>query len=99
MRACPSLLSIFGVVPEEIREWKPDRAQQALVIKQKGNILPAKMGPVPSINRVSGGISMVGRTARMPPANSKIVPSFTNVLRTPRGANRSHTGITEAVKP
>ena len=37
---------ILGVVPEEISEWKPEIAPQAMVMKQNGKILPAKIGPV-----------------------------------------------------
>ena len=81
MRAWVSADSNFGVVPEEISEWNPEIAPQAMVMKQNGKILPAKIGPVPSVNRVSGGSSISGRTARMPTASAKIVPSFTNVLR------------------
>jgi hypothetical protein len=56
-------------------------APQAIVINAKGKIFPAKTGPLPSMNRVSGGICRVGRKARIPIANSDIVPSFTKVLR------------------
>src|SRR2546422_9138095 len=71
----------LGVVPEEISEWKPEMAPQAMVMKQNGKILPAKMGPVPSVKRVKAGNSSVGRRARIPPANSAMVPRFTNALR------------------
>src|SRR5664279_4371343 len=47
-KACDSLPIIFGVVPEEISEWNPEMAPQAMVMKQNGKILPAKIGPVPS---------------------------------------------------
>ena len=46
--------SSFGVVPDEISEWKPEIAPQAIVMKQNGKTLPAKIGPVPSTKRVSG---------------------------------------------
>ncbi len=52
---------IFGVVPEEISEWKPLTAPQAMVMKQKGKTVPAKMGPVPSVNLVRAGIWTSGR--------------------------------------
>ena len=45
----------LGVVPEEIRAWKPLMAPQAMVMKQNGKTLPAKTGPVPSMKRVRGG--------------------------------------------
>src|SRR5688572_10736479 len=51
-QACHSRAIIFGVVPEEISAWKPDIAPQAIVMKQNGKIFPAKIGPVPSTNRV-----------------------------------------------
>ena len=54
-QACDSLAIIFGVVPEEMSEWKPEMAPQAMVMKQNGKSLPAKMGPVPSTNCVRGG--------------------------------------------
>jgi hypothetical protein len=40
------------VVPEAISEWNPEIAPQAMVMKQNGKILPAKIGPVPSTKRV-----------------------------------------------
>ena len=42
------------MVPEEISAWKPETAPQAMVMKQNGKILPAKIGPVPSTKRVNG---------------------------------------------
>ena len=71
----------FGVVPLEIREWNPLIAPQAMVMKAKGKMLPAKIGPDPSVKRVSGGMCSVGRSAMMPIASNAIVPSFTKVLR------------------
>src|SRR5438876_1173076 len=55
-RAWPSFISILGVVPEEMSEWKPLTAPQAMVMKQKGKIFPAKTGPEPSTKRVWAGI-------------------------------------------
>ncbi len=54
-QACHSWAIILGVVPLEISAWKPLMAPQAMVMKQNGKILPAKMGPVPSMNRVKRG--------------------------------------------
>ena len=71
----------FGVVPLEISAWNPLTAPQAIVINAKGNMLPAKTGPEPSMNRVSAGMWSVGRSATIPTARMHIVPSFTNVLR------------------
>ena len=56
-------------------------APQAMVIKQNGKILPAKIGPVPSVKRVNAGICNSGRTKRIPMASIITTPSFTNVLR------------------
>ena len=51
------------MVPDEISEWKPEIAPHAMVMKAKGKTLPAKIGPVPSVNRVSAGSSICGRSA------------------------------------
>ncbi len=40
-----SLAISFGVVPEEISAWNPLIAPHAMVMKQNGKILPAKIGP------------------------------------------------------
>ena len=69
-QACHSLEIIFGVVPEEISAWNPEIAPQAMVMKQNGKILPAKIGPVPSTKRVSAGRAICGRTRMMPTASS-----------------------------
>ena len=61
MRMCPSLSIIFGVVPEEMSEWKPETAPQAMVMKRNGNRLPEKTGPVPSMNRVDVGHAQLRR--------------------------------------
>jgi hypothetical protein len=62
-RRCDSLSTIFGVVPEEISEWKPETAPQAIVMNRNGNSLPANTGPEPSMNRVVRGIASGGATA------------------------------------
>ena len=46
MRVSVSRAISLGVVPLEIREWKPLMAPQAMVMKANGNIFPAKTGPV-----------------------------------------------------
>ncbi len=56
-------------------------APHAIVMKQKGKTLPAKIGPVPSTKRVIAGRWISGRIATMPAARAPIVPSFTNVER------------------
>ena len=68
-------------MPEEISEWKPEMAPQAMVMKQKGKTLPAKIGPVPSTKRVIAGSSICGRMSTMPTASAKMVPSLTKVER------------------
>src|SRR6266487_7161276 len=40
-RTWRSFWIIFGVVPEAIREWKPDNAPQAIVMNRNGNREPA----------------------------------------------------------
>ena len=46
-RACDSFSIILGVVPEEISEWNPDTAPQAMVMNKKGKRLPDHTGPLP----------------------------------------------------
>src|SRR6476660_3852447 len=87
-----SRASSLGVVPEEMSEWNPETAPQAMVIKQNGKILPAKMGPVPSTKRVKAGSFNSGRSTRMPTASSTTTPSFTKSRKYPNGASKSHTG-------
>ena len=61
--ACATRVSIiFGVVPEEISEWKPDTAPQAIVMNTNGNSAPANTGPAPSMKRVVAGIASGGAT-------------------------------------
>ena len=61
-RMCDSFSIIFGVVPDEISEWNPETAPQAMVMNRNGNSLPEKTGPVPSRNRVVAGIASFGAT-------------------------------------
>ena len=76
------MASIFGVVPEAIRAWKPERAPQAMVMKRNGKSLPAKTGPLPAVaNEVTASFSSVGRASTMPTASSTITPIFMNVDR------------------
>ena len=70
------------MVPEEIREWKPDSAPQAMVMKTKGNIEPAKTGPSPrEANSVTASIFSVGSAMTTPSASSTMVPTFMKVER------------------
>jgi hypothetical protein len=71
----------LGVVPEEMRAWKPETAPQAIVMKQNGKMVPAKTGPVPSTNLVSGGMWMVGRTKRIPAARARTTPTLMKAER------------------
>ena len=52
-----------------------------MVMKQNGKILPAKMGPVPSTNRVNAGICISGFTTITPMARKPIVPTFMKLER------------------
>src|SRR5215472_18622113 len=77
--ACDSRAIIFGVVPDEINAWNPDTAPHAIVMKQNGKILPAKIGPVPSVKRVNAGNCSSGRTNRIPTPSANTTPSLINV--------------------
>src|SRR5687768_8960813 len=78
-RASVSLRIILGVVPEEMREWKPDTAPQAMVMNRKGNRLPDQTGPVPSVNWVKAGILSCGETKMTPMARPTMVPILRKV--------------------
>ena len=81
-RAWLSFSMSLGVVPEETRAWKPERAPHAMVMKRKGKSDPAKAGPVPVLaNSVTAGICATGRAMRMPTASRTIVPIFMKVDR------------------
>src|SRR6202521_5933587 len=54
-RAWCSRANSLGVVPDDTSEWKPETAPHAMVMKQNGKILQAKIGPVPSTKRVNAG--------------------------------------------
>ena len=76
-----SLSTIFDVVPELIRAWKPEMAPQAIVMKQNGNRGPGKIGPPPFAYSVSAGILNSGFTQITPSASRKMVPILVNELR------------------
>jgi hypothetical protein len=80
-RASASLPIILGVVPDEIREWKPDIAPQAMVMKRKGNRLPDHTGPDPSVNCVKAGILSSGEMKSTPIASPRMVPILRKVDR------------------
>ena len=80
-RAFASLSISFGVVPDEIRAWKPDTAPQAMVMNRNGNSAPDQTGPVPSTNRVTAGILRSGATNRMPSARALMAPILRKVER------------------
>ena len=70
------------MVPEEISEWNPDSAPQAMVMNRNGNSEPAKTGPSPRVaNWETAGASMIGRANRIPTASRAMVPTFMNVER------------------
>ena len=71
-----SLMSILGVVPDEIRPWNPEIAPQAIVINMKGNSFPGIIGPPPWANFVMGGMCRVGAIITTPKARRNIVPIF-----------------------
>ena len=81
MRISFSFASSFGVVPDDTSEWKPDTAPQAMVMNTNGNRLPLKIGPVPSMNRVSAGIFTSGESTRIATASMNTTPSFRKVER------------------
>ena len=45
-------------------------------MKQKGKMVPANTGPVPSMKRVRAGMWMSGRTSRMPAARARTTPTL-----------------------
>ena len=81
-RTCVSFSIIFGVVPEAISAWKPDRAPQAMMMNTNGNRDPANTGPSPlEANGVTASFCITGSVTRMPTASSTIVPIFMKVDR------------------
>ena len=81
-RTCVSFSISFGVVPEAIREWKPESAPHAIVMNTNGNSEPANTGPSPlRANFVTAGFSITGSVTMMPIASRTIVPIFMNVDR------------------
>ncbi len=98
-RASLSRSSSFGVVPLEISAWKPEIAPQAIVMKQNGKTLPAKTGPVPSMNRVSAGRCTSGRTQSRPTASKHDRSDLHEGRQVVAGASSSQTGSTLATKP
>ena len=82
MRVCDSFSTSFGVVPEAIIAWNPDRAPQAMVTKRKGNSAPVNTGPsVREANSEIAGVSIIGRTSTIAAASMTMVPIFTKVER------------------
>jgi hypothetical protein len=82
MRTCDSLATIFGVVPEAMSAWKPERAPQAMVMKTNGNSEPANTGPSPlEAKSVIASFCSIGRASSSPTASRMIVPIFMNVDR------------------
>ena len=71
----------FGVVPLATSAWKPETAPQAMVMKTKGNTLPPKSGPLPSMNWVRAGICSCGCISTIAIASRITVPSLRKVDR------------------
>src|SRR5512140_993059 len=94
-----SLSTIFGVVPDEISEWKPEIAPQAMVMNTNGKSGPGMMGPPPDTYCVIAGICIVGFTRMTPTTRIRMVPIFMYVLRYARGVNNIQTGMTDAANP
>jgi hypothetical protein len=81
-RVCRSFSMSFGVVPEEMRAWKPERAPQAMVTKRNGNSAPEKTGPFSRLaNSLKAGTLISGRTTMMATASMAITPIFMKVDR------------------
>ena len=66
MRASVSFVSSRGVVPLATNAWKPEIAPQAMVMKQNGQIVPPKSGPVPFASTVTAGVAARGGRAQCP---------------------------------
>ena len=72
----------FGVVPEAIRAWNPERAPHAIVTNRKGNSGPANTGPSsPPANSLNAGTVISGRTTTIAPASITMTPIFMKVDR------------------
>ena len=81
-RAFASLSISFGVVPEEIRAWKPDTAPQAMVMNRNGNSAPDQTGPVPSTKRRHGRhLEVAARRTGCRARGAMIAPIFRKVER------------------
>jgi hypothetical protein len=79
---CSSFSTIFGVVPEEIREWKPETAPQAMVMNRNGKSFAGKDG-AGAVDEARGRGAWPARGARSrcrAPA-PLIVPILRKVLR------------------
>jgi hypothetical protein len=72
----------FGVVPEAMSAWKPERAPHAIVTKRNGKSEPLTTGPAsPPANSLNAGTVISGRTRTIAPASMTIVPIFMKVER------------------
>ena len=80
-RASLSRVTILGVVPLEMSAWKPETAPQAIVMKANGKSLPAKTGPVPSMNCVTAGILSGGVSRIIAAPSMRMVPIFRKAER------------------
>ncbi len=77
-----SFSSSFGVVPDAMSEWNPDRAPHAIVMNRNGNNEPANTGPSPrSAKSETAGASTCGRASTMPDGEQDDRPDFMKVDR------------------
>ena len=77
---------ILGVMPLEIRLWKPLTAPQAMVMKQKGNSLPGTTSPPPFTNSEMAGIFNTGSTTTVPTSRVSVSSGCTDAMATSRAA-------------
>jgi hypothetical protein len=81
-RTWPSFWIIFGVVPEAMREWKPDSAPQAIVMNTNGKREPANTGPFPLMAKsVIASARRTGAVTTTATASNAMTPTFMNVDR------------------
>ncbi|MNP42935.1 hypothetical protein D3C76_1367280 [compost metagenome] len=73
--------SIFGVVPEPTKAWKPEIAPQAIVIEMNGQTGPAITGPPPLINSVIAGNGIEGLMINTPMIKAMKTPIFIKLLK------------------
>ena len=99
-RTCVSFSIIFGVVPEAIREWKPDSAPHAIVMNTNGNSAPANTGPSPlEANSVTASFCITGSVTMMPIAEHHDHADLHERREVVARREQHPHGSTEATKP